>query len=56
MTAMAQDTLVDAASCAEMRRLANQLSGGIGSYARTALRAVGRAPSRPFIEDWLWRR
>lgn len=42
MTAMAQDKLVDAAACAEMRRLANQLSGGIGSYAGSALTAVGR--------------
>ena len=45
MTAMAQDELVDAASCGEMRRLANQLSGGIGSYAASALSAVGRRPA-----------
>jgi hypothetical protein len=45
MTAMAQDTLVDAASSNEMRKLANQLAGGIGSYAGSALTAAGRAPS-----------
>ena len=45
MTAMAQDTLADAGSCDEMRKLANQLSGGIGSYAGSALTAVGRRPT-----------
>jgi hypothetical protein len=45
MTAMAQDKLVDAGSSDEMRKLANQLSGGIGSYARSALTAVGRRPT-----------
>ncbi|KQW89185.1 hypothetical protein ASC94_22315 [Massilia sp. Root418] len=45
MTAMAQDKLVDAAACTEMRTLASQLAGGIGSYAESALSAAGRAPS-----------
>lgn len=43
MTAMAEDKLVDAAACTEMRTLANQRSGGIGSYAGSALTAVGRS-------------
>lgn len=44
MTAMAMGTLVDAAASTEMRTLANQdpLSGGIGSYAGSALNADGR--------------
>lgn len=42
MSAMAMDTLVDAPACSEMRTLADQTMGGIGSYARAALNAVGR--------------
>jgi hypothetical protein len=45
MTAMAQDILVDAGSCDEMRKLANQLAGGIGSYAGSALIVAGRTPA-----------
>ncbi|NBB10145.1 papain-like cysteine protease family protein [Pseudomonas sp. SLFW] len=45
MTAMAMGTLVDAPASAEMRTLANQMSGGIGSYGGSALMAVGRTPT-----------
>jgi hypothetical protein len=46
MTALAQDTLADPTACADMRKLADQLSGGIGSYGGGAPAAAGRAPSK----------
>ncbi|WP_157370741.1 serine hydrolase [Vulgatibacter incomptus] len=44
LTAMANGKLLSSSSSTEMRALMNQMGGGIGSYARTALTAVGRAP------------
>ena len=42
MTLLAQDKLVDAKASQEMRALIDVTAGGIGSYAKAALDAVGR--------------
>ena len=42
MTLLAQDKLVDATAGQEMRALIDVTAGGIGSYAKAALDAVGR--------------
>ncbi len=46
LTLIAQDNLVDATASGEMRALMDVTSGGIGSYAKAALDAVGRVPRR----------
>jgi hypothetical protein len=42
LTLLAQDRLIDATASQEMRALMDVTGGGIGSYAKAALDAVGR--------------